>query len=58
MGDVTMCHHYERESWVNDQADNEPAADADAEDDDWLPDEFEEERDTDVSLLTDGGDDA
>lgn len=52
-----MCHHYERESWVDD-ADAEPTADADAEDDDWLPEEFEEKRATEVSLLTDGGDDA
>lgn len=50
-----MCHHYERESWA---VDDEPTADADAEDDDWMPEAFEEERDTEVSLLTDGGDDA
>ncbi|WP_338741174.1 hypothetical protein [Haloplanus salilacus] len=58
MGDVTMCHHYERESWTDERVEDEPTADVDAEDDDWVPDEFEEERETEVSLLTDGGDEA
>jgi len=50
-----MCHHYERGSWVEDVED-EPTADADAADDDWVPEGFESGRDTEVSLLTDGGD--
>ncbi len=53
-----MCHHYERESWTDERVEDEPTADVDAEDDDWVPDEFEEERETEVSLLTDGGDEA
>lgn len=52
-----MCHYHDQASWIDDVED-EPTADADTEDDDWLPEEFEAERDTEVSLLTDGGDDA
>ena len=49
-----MCHHYEYEStsWWDERAD-EPV---DAEDDDWTPEGFEEERDVEVELITDGGD--
>jgi hypothetical protein len=44
-----MCHHYEYEntSWWSERAD---------EDDDWTPEGFEEERDVEVELITDGGD--
>jgi hypothetical protein len=46
-----MCHHYEYEStsWWDERA-------VDAEDDDWTPEGFEEERDVEVELITDGGD--
>jgi len=56
MGDVTMCHHHEygTESWWSDEAENEE--EIDAEDDDWMPEGFEEERNVDVELITDGGD--
>ena len=49
-----MCHHYEYEStsWWDDHADDQ----VDAEDDDWTPEGFEEERDVEVELITDGGD--
>lgn len=50
-----MCHHYEHDtSWWSERADDE---DVDAADDDWLPEDFEEERDVEVELVTDGGDD-
>jgi hypothetical protein len=47
-----MCHHYEHDAsrW------NERADDEDAADDDWMPEEFEAERDVEVELVTDGGD--
>ncbi|AXG09343.1 hypothetical protein [Haloplanus rubicundus] len=54
MGDVTMCHHHERTSWWTERVeDDEPV---DAADDDWTPEGFEEERDVEVELVTDGGD--
>ena len=48
-----MCHHHERTSWWTETEDER--ADAEAEDD-WMPEEFEAERDVDVEILTDGGD--
>lgn len=56
MGDVTMCHYheYENASWWSERADDEDPVDA--ADDDWMPDDFEEERDVEVELVTDGGD--
>jgi hypothetical protein len=57
VGDVTMCHHYERASWQDERTEDDERA-VDAEADDWMPDGFEEERDVEVDLLTDGGDDA
>lgn len=50
-----MCHHHEHTSWWDERTDDEDAVDA--EDDDWMPEGFEEERDVEVDLLTDGGDD-
>lgn len=43
-----MCHHYDYEStsWWDERADE----------DDWTPEGFEEERDVEVELITDGGD--
>jgi hypothetical protein len=49
-----MCHHREHASWWTERVDDERVADA--ADDDWLPDGFEEARDVEVELLTDGGD--
>jgi hypothetical protein len=49
-----MCHHRDHASWWTERADDE--RETDAADDDWLPEGFEEERDVDVELLTDGGD--
>jgi hypothetical protein len=54
VGDVTMCHHYESTSWWSERTDDEETVDA--EDDDWTPDGFEEDRDVEVELVTDGGD--
>jgi len=49
-----MCHHYERDtSWWSERTDDE---EVDAADDDWMPESFEEERDVEVELVTDGGD--
>jgi hypothetical protein len=42
-----MCHHYDRATRRDERADAEER---------WTPDEFEEERDVDVELVTDGGD--
>jgi hypothetical protein len=52
-----MCHHYEHEnaSWWSERAEDEDPVDA--ADDDWMPEDFEEERDVEVELVTDGGDD-
>jgi hypothetical protein len=52
-----MCHHYEYEStsWLDERDDNDDEP-VDAEDDDWTPESFEEERDVEVELITDGGD--
>ncbi|MFB6255343.1 MAG: hypothetical protein ABEH58_01220 [Haloplanus sp.] len=56
MGTATMCHHYEYEStsWWDEQTEDEETVDA--EDDDWTPEGFEDDRDVEVELITDGGD--
>jgi len=53
-----MCHHYEHESasWWSDRTEDEDEDPVDAADDDWMPEDFEEERDVEVELVTDGGD--
>jgi hypothetical protein len=51
-----MCHHYEYDSasWWSERAEDEDPIDA--EDENWTPESFEEERDVEVELITDGGD--
>jgi hypothetical protein len=55
-----MCHHYDHEtaSWWSERAEDEDENEdaVDAADDDWMPEEFEAERDVEVELVTDGGD--
>jgi hypothetical protein len=50
-----MCHFHDARDrgYERDETD----ADEDAADERWRPDAFDDERDTDVEVLTDGGDD-
>jgi len=56
MGNVTMCHHHERTSWWTDPEQAPADDETETADDDWMPEEFEADRDVEVELLTDGGD--
>ncbi|MFD1632447.1 hypothetical protein ACOZ4L_06590 [Haloplanus ruber] len=56
MGNVPMCHHHERTSWWTDSEQELAEDDPETADDDWTPEEFEADRDVEVELLTDGGD--
>ena len=53
-----MCHHYDHEtaSWWSERAEADDEDAVDAADDDWMPEDFEAERDVEVDLVTDGGD--
>ncbi len=51
-----MCHHHERTSWWTDSEQELAEDDPETADDDWTPEEFEADRDVEVELLTDGGD--
>jgi len=51
-----MCHHYDRPIQWDER--DEASEETDEEEERSTPDEFEEEREVEVELLTDGGGDA
>jgi hypothetical protein len=50
--DRTMCHFYH----ARDRGDERDETDDEADEERWQPDAFDDERETDVEVLTDGGD--